>query len=176
MPILDKFMPLSEPANLAVLIDHVCTFVERNQVTWNDVHDRPIKFDRVRAADRAADKIASMARGLAEGEALKPLRKPSASPRAMLVILSAAHSAARTLSNLIGRSWTSFHVTWLRSTKVHTWSMSTARLAGTWRSPNLSRIGMNSRSTCGGCGPACGSGLVWEFRVYSSLHTVNRPR
>ena len=73
MPILDKFMPLSEPANLAVLIDHVCTFVERNQVTWNDVHDRPIKFDRVRAAECAADKVASMARGLAEGEALKPI-------------------------------------------------------------------------------------------------------
>ena len=73
MPILDKFMPLSEPANLAVLIDHVCTFVERNQVMWNDVHDRPLKFDRVRAADRAADKIASMARGLAEGEPLKPI-------------------------------------------------------------------------------------------------------
>ena len=73
MPILDKFMPLSEPANLAVLIDHVCTFVERNQVMWNDVHDRPLKFDRVRAVDRAADKIASMARGLAEGEPLKPI-------------------------------------------------------------------------------------------------------
>ena len=73
MPILDRFMPLSEPANLAVLIDHVCTFVERNQVMWNDVHDRPLKFDRVRAADRAADKIASMARGLAEGEPLKPI-------------------------------------------------------------------------------------------------------
>eukprot|EP00964_Phaeocystis_antarctica_P101147 scaffold66649_cov48-Phaeocystis_antarctica.AAC.1 len=53
----------------------------------------------------------------------------------MLVILSAAHSAARTRSNLIGRSWTSFHVTWLRSTKVHPWTMSTARLAGDFRVP-----------------------------------------
>ena len=73
MPILDKFGDLEVDENLEVLIDHVCTFVERNQVTWNDVHDRPIKFDRVRAADRAADKIASMARGLAEGEPLKPI-------------------------------------------------------------------------------------------------------
>lgn len=73
MPILGKFGDLAEPANLAVLIDHVCTFVERNQVTWTDVHDRPIKFDRVRAANHAADKIASMARGLAEGEVLKPI-------------------------------------------------------------------------------------------------------
>ena len=73
IPILDKFGDLQVPANLAVLIDHVCTFVERNQVTWNDVHDRPIKFDSVRAAECAADKITSMARGLAEGEALKPI-------------------------------------------------------------------------------------------------------
>ena len=24
----------------------MCTFVEHNQVTWYDKHDRPIKFDR----------------------------------------------------------------------------------------------------------------------------------
>jgi serine/threonine protein phosphatase PrpC len=27
-------------------VDHVCSFVERNQVTWYDKHNRPIKFDR----------------------------------------------------------------------------------------------------------------------------------
>ena len=72
MPILGKFGNLAEPGNLEVLIDHVCTFVERNQVTWKDVHDRPIKFNRVRAANHANNKIEMMSRGLAEGEALKP--------------------------------------------------------------------------------------------------------
>ncbi len=28
-----------------VLIDHVCAFVERNQVQWLDLHSRPIKFN-----------------------------------------------------------------------------------------------------------------------------------
>ena len=87
MPILDKFGDLEVDENLEVLIDHVCTFVERNQVTWNDVHDRPIKFDSVRAAECAADKITSMARGLAEGLRSGLSASPSASPRAMLVIL-----------------------------------------------------------------------------------------
>ena len=73
MPNLGKFGDLAEPGNLEVLIDHVCTFVERNQVMWKDVHDRPIKFNRIRAANHANDKIEKMSRGLAEGEALKPI-------------------------------------------------------------------------------------------------------
>lgn len=31
---------------LQVLIDHVCAFTERNQVTWVDLHKRPIEFNR----------------------------------------------------------------------------------------------------------------------------------
>ena len=27
-------------------MDHVCTFVERNQVKWLDMHNRPLIFDR----------------------------------------------------------------------------------------------------------------------------------
>jgi len=29
-----------------ILIDHVCAFVESNQVQWTDIHERPIKFKR----------------------------------------------------------------------------------------------------------------------------------
>ena len=29
-----------------ILIDHVCAFVERNQVQWVDLHGRPINFKR----------------------------------------------------------------------------------------------------------------------------------
>jgi len=29
-----------------VLIDHVCAFVENNQVQWLDLHSRPMKFKR----------------------------------------------------------------------------------------------------------------------------------
>ena len=29
-----------------VLIDHVCAFVENNQVQWMDLHSRPVKFNR----------------------------------------------------------------------------------------------------------------------------------
>jgi len=29
-----------------VLIDHVCAFVENNQVQWLDLHSRPMKFNR----------------------------------------------------------------------------------------------------------------------------------
>ena len=31
---------------LQILIDHVCAFVERNQVQWLDLHSRPMTFKR----------------------------------------------------------------------------------------------------------------------------------
>lgn len=46
MPILDKFGDLSEIENFRVLVDHACTFVERNQVPWTDRHGSNIKFPR----------------------------------------------------------------------------------------------------------------------------------
>lgn len=30
-----------------MLVDHVCAFVERNQVQWIDLHERPVNFNRV---------------------------------------------------------------------------------------------------------------------------------
>lgn len=46
MPIIDKFGDLSVDDNVKVLVDHVCTFVERNQVPWTDKHGESIKFSR----------------------------------------------------------------------------------------------------------------------------------
>jgi hypothetical protein len=47
IPKLEEFGDLEKMENLKVLVDHVCTFVERNQVQWIDKHGRPLKFDRV---------------------------------------------------------------------------------------------------------------------------------
>jgi serine/threonine protein kinase len=46
MPIIDKFDDLSVDDNFKILVDHVCTFVERNQVPWTDKHDESIKLPR----------------------------------------------------------------------------------------------------------------------------------
>jgi serine/threonine protein kinase len=46
MPIIDKFGDLGVDDNFKILVDHVCTFVERNQVPWTDKHDANIKFPR----------------------------------------------------------------------------------------------------------------------------------
>jgi serine/threonine protein kinase len=46
MPIIDKFGDLGVDDNFKILVDHVCTFVERNQVPWTDKHDKNIKFPR----------------------------------------------------------------------------------------------------------------------------------
>jgi len=47
MPILGKFGDLSSADNFKVLVDHVCRFVERNQVPWTNKHGSPIRFPRV---------------------------------------------------------------------------------------------------------------------------------
>jgi hypothetical protein len=47
LPIIDKFGVLTSADNFRVLIDHVCTFVERNQVPWTDKHGVNIKFPRL---------------------------------------------------------------------------------------------------------------------------------
>ena len=47
MPIIDKFGDLSLDENFRILVDHVCTFVENNQVPWTDKHGQErIKFGR----------------------------------------------------------------------------------------------------------------------------------
>ena len=46
MPIIGKFGDLSEDANFRILVDHVCTFVERNQVPWKNKHDENVVFCR----------------------------------------------------------------------------------------------------------------------------------
>lgn len=46
MPIIDKFGDLSVETNFQILVDHVTTFVERNQVPWTDKHGNRIKFIR----------------------------------------------------------------------------------------------------------------------------------
>ena len=54
---LDKFGDLEDESNLEILVDHVCSFVESNQVTWLDKHGRKIKFDRERIMDVAISAI-----------------------------------------------------------------------------------------------------------------------
>ena len=46
MPIIDKFGDLSDDESFRILLDHVCTFVERNQVPWTDKHGCNINFLR----------------------------------------------------------------------------------------------------------------------------------
>ena len=53
MPIIDKFGDLSQDKNFAVLVDHVTTFVERNQVTWTDKFRQPIMFCRQTVYEQA---------------------------------------------------------------------------------------------------------------------------
>ncbi|CAK0843771.1 unnamed protein product [Prorocentrum cordatum] len=58
LPILDKFGDLGQATNREVLVDHVLTFVERNQVPWTDRKGRLLTFDRgqvFRAVEREAD-------------------------------------------------------------------------------------------------------------------------
>jgi serine/threonine protein kinase len=45
-PIVDKFGDMNDASNLCILVDHMCTFVERNQVPWTDKHGLLIKFPR----------------------------------------------------------------------------------------------------------------------------------
>ena len=53
MPLISKFGDLSQDENFNVLVDHVCTFVERNQVPWNDKYGQPIIFCRQTVCDQA---------------------------------------------------------------------------------------------------------------------------
>ena len=46
MPIIEKFGDLTEDLQFRILVDHLCTFVERNQVPWTDRHGTKIKFSR----------------------------------------------------------------------------------------------------------------------------------
>ena len=54
---IDKFGDLEDESNLEILVDHVCTFVESNQVAWLDKHGRKVKFDRERILDVAISTI-----------------------------------------------------------------------------------------------------------------------
>uniref|UniRef100_A0A7S1CVT8 Protein kinase domain-containing protein n=1 Tax=Skeletonema marinoi TaxID=267567 RepID=A0A7S1CVT8_9STRA len=53
MPLISKFGDLSQEENFNILVDHVCTFVERNQVPWNDKYGLPITFCRQKVCDQA---------------------------------------------------------------------------------------------------------------------------
>ena len=55
MPLIaqSKFGDLSQDENFNILVDHVCTFVERNQVPWNDKYGQRIIFCRQTVCDQA---------------------------------------------------------------------------------------------------------------------------
>ena len=47
MPMLSKFGDVAvDDEALFVLVDHICTLVERNQVQWTNKHAQPLKYDR----------------------------------------------------------------------------------------------------------------------------------
>ena len=68
MPILDKFGDLSKVENLEVMIDHVCTFVERNQVMWTNKHGEPLLFNREHVLKRVQSKIEDLSDYLVDGD------------------------------------------------------------------------------------------------------------
>lgn len=53
LPLISKFGDLSQDENFNILVDHVCTFVERNQVPWNDKYGQRIIFCRQTVCDQA---------------------------------------------------------------------------------------------------------------------------
>lgn len=60
MPIIGKFGDLAINHNFKVLVDHLCNFVERNQVPWTNKHGANIKFPRVKifkAASSSCDRV-----------------------------------------------------------------------------------------------------------------------
>jgi hypothetical protein len=60
-PILGKFGNL-EDGGLKILVDHVLTFVERNQVQWQDKHGKPVRFNRDDALFAIGPKCAKLDR------------------------------------------------------------------------------------------------------------------
>jgi len=46
MPNITKFGQLDNDKNYRILVDHICGFVERNQVPWTDMHETNIQFPR----------------------------------------------------------------------------------------------------------------------------------
>ena len=69
MPILDKFGNLDDPEYLRILIDHVCTFVERNQVPWLTIHNTLINFNRAECERFVTEKL-DVLRATAKGTTL----------------------------------------------------------------------------------------------------------
>lgn len=53
-PILVKYGDLQCEDNFLRLLDHVCTFVERNPVPWVDKNENPILFDRTEVRQRCS--------------------------------------------------------------------------------------------------------------------------
>jgi len=53
MPIIDKFGDLAEDENFRVLVDHLCVFVEKNQVPWTDCHNHRLSFSRNKIYEKA---------------------------------------------------------------------------------------------------------------------------
>jgi len=45
-PILERYGDLQEECNFKTLVDHVCAFVESNQVSWTDKHSQIMQFPR----------------------------------------------------------------------------------------------------------------------------------
>jgi len=68
MPILNKFGDLDNGERLRVLIDHVCTFVERNQVPWLTIHGRTIKFNRKEAESYIAQRLSMVRKKAAHAD------------------------------------------------------------------------------------------------------------
>ena len=67
MPIIDKFGDLSNDKCYKILIDHVCTFVEKNQVPWTDLHGQNILFIREKIFQQARRSCSRLLRKAVSG-------------------------------------------------------------------------------------------------------------
>jgi serine/threonine protein kinase len=70
VPLLDRYGDLKVDDNFRILVDHVSTFVERNQVPWTNKHGRKIVFPRFLIFDSA----------LASSKRISEQRKASKNP------------------------------------------------------------------------------------------------
>ena len=84
MPLISKFGDLTDDANFRVLVDHVCTFVERNQVPWEDKHGQKMNFCRRTIYEQAKESIER----LLKNRASKPEHSGSNSLETELYLLS----------------------------------------------------------------------------------------
>lgn len=73
IPILPKFGDLTQAENLRILVDHMCTFTETNQVPWTDKRGRSLQFPRAKVFSHCLASLESLRKRRVAGGDPKPL-------------------------------------------------------------------------------------------------------